>query len=96
MNAPLVEADLARGSRSDLERVLPAAAWHWLDDARLRAWEAGIFRARRGTSVWRPLVALILLVSILEAGLAAAGRRRAGRGAPPGPPKQSARETPVS
>jgi hypothetical protein len=76
VNAPLTEADLARGNRTELERVLPDAEWSWTDATRTDEWQASIFRARRGKLSWRPLVGLLLLVSIVEAALAAAGRRQ--------------------
>lgn len=77
VNAPLVEADLARGRQDELEAALPAASWFWSRGADTAHWQRSIFRARRGRLAWRPLVVLFVLVSIVEAALAAAGRRRA-------------------
>lgn len=76
VNAPLAEAELRRGSRSELEAALPQADWSWVDSAQPAAWESAIFGARRGRLAWRPLVVALLLVSIVEAALSAAGRRR--------------------
>ncbi len=78
VNAPLPEADLARGGTDELEAVLPAASWTWIDAAGLEDWSDAIFRARRGRHAWRPLVVMLVLVSIVEVSLASAGRRRAG------------------
>jgi hypothetical protein len=42
-------------------------------------WRDSIYKARRGKLAWRPLVVLLILISIIEAALAAAGRRAAPR-----------------
>ncbi|GMV04847.1 MAG: hypothetical protein AMXMBFR53_11270 [Gemmatimonadota bacterium] len=42
---------------------------------RASAWESALFRARRGPELWRPLVVAALLILLLEAAVAAAGRR---------------------
>lgn len=76
VNAPLIESDLAPGQPSELERILPAAHWSWHRETSLAGWQQGIFRSRRGRPAWRPLVVLLLVLSIGEASLAAAGRRR--------------------
>jgi hypothetical protein len=83
VNAPLIEADLTRGRPEDLEAALPAADWTWIQGTDPAAWQQAIFRARRGKLAWRPLVVLLLLASIVEAGLAAAGRRRSPGAAGP-------------
>jgi hypothetical protein len=77
VNAPLREADLAAGRREELEAFLPAASWSWIQGTDAAEWTEHIFRTRRGKLAWRPLVVVIILVSIVEAALAAAGRRRA-------------------
>ncbi|MEE9133237.1 MAG: BatA domain-containing protein [Gemmatimonadota bacterium] len=77
VNAPLVEADLVRGRQDELEAALPAASWSWSRGADAADWQRSVFHARRGKLAWRPLVVLFVLVSIVEATLAAAGRRRA-------------------
>lgn len=76
VNAPLAEADLAPGRPADLERWLAAARWSWVSGADRAEWGGSVFQARRGRHAWRPLVVLLLLVSIVEATLAAAGRRK--------------------
>jgi hypothetical protein len=80
VNAPIAEADLTRGSERSLESILPAADWHWLGGADLADWREEVFHARRGRLAWRPLVVILLVVSIVEASLAAAGRRGGERG----------------
>lgn len=75
VNAPIAEADLARGNERSLESILPAADWRWSSGADLAGWRDEVFPARRGRLAWRPLVVLLLVVSIVEASLAAAGRR---------------------
>jgi hypothetical protein len=82
VNAPVVEADLARGSEEAMEATLPAADWSWSFDTDLAAWEGEIFLARHGRLAWRPLVVLLLVFSIVEASLAAAGRRSEERPQP--------------
>jgi hypothetical protein len=77
LNAPPSEADLARGTEAALETVLPAADWSWSSSATTEDWVAGTFRKRRGRLAWRPLVVFLLLLSIVEASLAAAGRQKA-------------------
>ncbi|NIR45211.1 MAG: hypothetical protein GWN99_12575 [Gemmatimonadetes bacterium] len=79
VNAPLGEADLARGDEARLESILPDAAWHWTRRNEAEGWREAIFRARRGRRAWLPLVAILALASIVEAGLAAAGRRGSPR-----------------
>ncbi len=76
VNAPIEEADLGVALPGDLEAVLPAAEWVWAGDGEPADWSDAIFRARRGRHAWRPLVVLLVLVSIVEVSLAAAGRRR--------------------
>lgn len=76
VNAPIEEADPVLGLPDDLEAILPAADWIWTRDGGLDDWSKAIFRARRGRLAWRPLVVLLVLVSIVEVSLAAAGRRR--------------------
>jgi hypothetical protein len=78
VNAPLREADLAAARQAELEAVLPAANWSWTRGTDATDWREGIFKTRRGKLAWRPLVVLLILVSIVEAALAAADRR-AGR-----------------
>jgi hypothetical protein len=78
LNAPLAEADLVTGEPEDLEALLPGAEWSWVRGTEPADWQSSVFSARRGRAAWKPLVALLLLVSIVEAALAAAGRRRAG------------------
>lgn len=75
VNAPLGEADPARASEEELEGILPAANWSWVRGADPATWQNGIYRARRGKLARQPLVVLLILVSIVEAALAAAGRR---------------------
>ncbi len=75
VNAPLEEADLSRGERAELANTLPEADWSWSVSLDKQDWASEIFRARRGKLTWRPLVVLLLLVSIVEATVAAAGRR---------------------
>ncbi len=75
VNAPLREADLAAARQEELEAVLPAANWSWMRETDAADWTEGIFKARRGRLAWRPLVVLLILISIVEAALAAAGRR---------------------
>ncbi len=78
VNAPAEEADLATAAPGDLEAVLPEAEWVWAaKDGQAADWPGAIFRARRGRHAWRPLVVLLVLVSIVEVSLAAVGRRRA-------------------
>ncbi|MGD8697923.1 MAG: BatA domain-containing protein [Gemmatimonadales bacterium] len=76
LNAPLSEADLARGTRAALEQTLPAADWSWSAATSADAWTKATFKQRRGRLAWRPLVVFLLLLSIVEASLAAAGRRQ--------------------
>jgi hypothetical protein len=75
VNAPVREADLAAGREEELEAFLPAASWQWIRGADAAEWRGKIYKARRGKFAWRPLVVLVILVSIIEAALAAAGRR---------------------
>ncbi len=79
LNAPIRESDLRRGTREALEQTLPAAEWSWSTGATPEEWAEGSFRQRRGKLAWRPLVGLLLVLSIVEASLAAAGRQRAAR-----------------
>jgi len=76
VNAPLIESDLAPGQPSELQLVLPGARWSWQRETSLAGWQQSIFRTRRGRPAWRPLVVLLLVLSIGEASLAAAGRPR--------------------
>jgi hypothetical protein len=75
VNAPLLESDLEAGSAEALEATFPAADWVWSANTDVAGWERVIYRARRGRLAWTPLVALLLAFSIVEASLAAAGRR---------------------
>jgi hypothetical protein len=68
VNAPLREADLAAGREES-----------WIRGMDVADWRASIYKARRGKLAWRPLVVLLILISIIEAALAAAGRRAAPR-----------------
>jgi hypothetical protein len=77
VNAPVAEADLERGDPGELEAALPAARWTWSRDASPAEWRDDIFRARRGMLAWRPLVVLLIALSIVETFIAAAGRRTA-------------------
>jgi hypothetical protein len=79
VNAPLREADLAAGREEQLEALLPAANWSWIRGMDVADWRDSIYKARRGKLAWRPLVVLLILISIIEAALAAAGRRAAPR-----------------
>jgi len=79
VNASLAEANLAQGGREDLEATLPAADWSWSQASDPADWQRSVFRARRGRLAWRPLVLFLVLVSIVEATLAASGRRRAAK-----------------
>lgn len=79
INAPRRESDLRPGRRERLERVLPEADWFWLYGRADEEWSNAIFRERRGRHLWRPVVILFFALAIVEASLAAAGRRRAGR-----------------
>lgn len=79
VNAPHREADLAVAGEEQLEAFLPAANWSWVRGAEMHEWSDSIYRARRGRLAWRPLVVLLILVSIVEAALAAAGRRTGPR-----------------
>ncbi len=76
VNAPIRESDLDRGDPARLEAALPAADWHWIRADAPADWTGAVFRARRGRPAWKPLVALLLVSAILEAGLSASGRRR--------------------
>jgi hypothetical protein len=76
LNAPLAEADLTRGTRAALEQSLPAADWSWSSAATADTWADDTFKQRRGKLAWRPLVVFLLLLSIVEASLAAAGRQK--------------------
>jgi hypothetical protein len=76
VNAPVAESDLTFGERSTLSAALPDARWRWSSDEDVQAWAGEIFRARRGRLAWRPVVAMLILFAILEAILAAAGRRK--------------------
>ncbi len=79
LNAPLSEADLAPGTRATLEQALPSADWSWSTAATPERWSAETFKQRRGKLAWRPLVVFLLLLSIVEASVAAAGRRKVTR-----------------
>jgi len=79
LNAPPAESDLTRGSRTVLEQTLPAAGWSWSTAATAEDWTDDTFEKRRGKLAWRPLVVFLLLLSIVEASLAAAGRQRVKR-----------------
>jgi hypothetical protein len=79
VNALLREADLAVAREEELEAFLPAASWSWVRGLEMGDWSDNIYRARRGRLAWRPLVVLLILISIVEAALAAAGRRTAPR-----------------
>jgi hypothetical protein len=76
LNAPALESDLRRGKVADLRRVLPDADWVETHTGDAEQWVRGIYRARRGRLAWRPLVVFLILASIVEASLAAAGRRQ--------------------
>ena len=76
LNAPVTEGDLVRVEPEELEALLPEAEWTWSRGDAASDWGEAVFRSRRGAPAWRPLVALLLAIAILEAGLAAAGRRR--------------------
>lgn len=82
LNAPPAEADLQRGTQAELQRTLPAADWSWSRAATTDAWVAAVFQRRRGRLAWRPLVVFLLLLSIVEASMAAAGRQRRPAEAP--------------
>ncbi|NIN72924.1 MAG: hypothetical protein GTO46_13560 [Gemmatimonadetes bacterium] len=75
VNAPLRESDLAAAREEQLEAALPAASWSWVRGMDPAGWRDSIFKARRGKLARRPLVVLLILVSIFEAALAAAGSR---------------------
>ena len=76
LNAPIDEADLEQGSEAELEEWLPEADWSWSHGTDPNEWRGSIYRARRGKLAWRPLVVILLLISFVEASLAAAGRRK--------------------
>ena len=76
VNAPPDEGDLRRGTRAELRTAAPDADWTWVESDEAAAWIRRVFTARRGRLAWRPLIALLVVFAILEASLAAAGRRR--------------------
>jgi hypothetical protein len=76
LNAPIDEADLEQGSETELEAWLPEADWSWSYGTDPDDWRERIFSARRGRLAWRPFVVILLLISFVEASLAAAGRRK--------------------
>ena len=90
VNAPVAEADLAPARDDELEAILPTATWSWSRGQDPAEWRDVIFRARRGKLAWRPLVVLLIVVSIVEASLAAARPRR-DHGGGPIPTDRSAR-----
>jgi hypothetical protein len=73
---PAAEAsDLSRLDRRGLEARLPGWTTYITTDA--GAWQRATFRERLGREFWRPLLAALLFVLILETIIAAAGRSRA-------------------
>lgn len=72
LNPPREESELDRASPEEVR----ARLGHDLllvDDA--SEWRRSIFRRRRGPEPWRPLLVAVLLLLVLESGLAATGRR---------------------
>lgn len=72
---PAAEAsDLSRLDRRGLEARLPGWTTHITTEA--GAWQRTTFRERLGREFWRPLLAALLFVLIVETIIAAAGRSR--------------------
>jgi hypothetical protein len=79
VNPPPSESDLTRAGARELRALLPDWSVETADNA--DEWEADIFRERLGREIWRPLLIVALLVLLLEAIVAAAGRLASQRGA---------------
>ena len=73
VNPPAAESDLSRLATESLaDRIGDDVT----EVRRSGAWDRAIFRARQGPELWQPLLLAALLLLLLEAGVAAAGRVR--------------------
>lgn len=73
VNPPVSESRLAPADRSALDLLVGE------DVTAVRrngAWDRAIFRQRQGPELWRPFLLLALILLLVEAGIAAAGRTR--------------------
>lgn len=73
---PAAESVLERSERERVEAAFGEELW-WID--RVSRWEGTIFRARRGPELWRPLLAALLAVLLLESWIASSGQTTARR-----------------
>jgi len=76
VNPPAAEGDLAPASHREVGRTVPGVR-DIVDDA--SAWSRHIFRAGRGPEPWRPLLAIILALLVLETVVAASRALRTRR-----------------
>ena len=76
VNPPAVEGQLAPASRGEVRRAVRGVR-DIVDDA--SAWSRHIFRAGRGPEPWRPLLAIVLALLILETVVAASRALRTRR-----------------
>lgn len=79
VNAPAPETDLAPLDRGALRQLLPGAVAVVSDP---ESWPGAIFRAGRGPEPWQALAALLLVLLVVESGVAASTRifSRSGQG----------------
>jgi hypothetical protein len=73
VNPPLAESDLTRLADDDVDRAVGGEVTMV---RRERSWDRAVFRARQGPELWRPLLLATLVLLLLEATVAAAGRVR--------------------
>ncbi|MDE2806652.1 MAG: BatA and WFA domain-containing protein [Gemmatimonadota bacterium] len=76
VNPPAVEGQLAPASRGEVRRAVRGVR-DIVDDA--SAWSRHIFRAGRGPEPWRPLLAIVLALLVLETVVAASRALRTRR-----------------
>jgi hypothetical protein len=74
VNAPADESELARLDRRSLEARLPGWRLHVTTGS--DAWRTATYRQRLGREIWRPLLAALLILLLVETVIAAAGPMR--------------------
>jgi Aerotolerance regulator N-terminal len=78
VNPPAWESQLARADARELASLLGAWDVQEADDP--DEWDSEVYRERLGREIWRPLLLAALLILLIEAAVAAAGRLGAPRG----------------
>jgi hypothetical protein len=77
VNPPAWESELAQAGAGELASLLGGWSVATADDQ--DEWASEVYRERLGREIWRPLLLLALVLLLVEATIAAAGRLAAGR-----------------